>query len=379
MNILFVSRHIFNPIKGGIERVTDLLTKHFIVNHNVYHLCLINEDFGNYNPIVKTFFFPNEDIYSTENIIYYNNLIEQLKIDILINQYGLAAESKLFLAPHNCKKISVIHNAPLLFYNNYLNYILNSKQGINKILSILFYPFLKHRFKRIRNKHYTYIVNNSNATVLLSQTYKKQFSIFASKNVFAISNPTAQYLNNNFEFTSKKKQVLYVGRLAKTEKTPHYLLYIWQIVQQKICDWELIIVGDGPAKKSMENIAIELHLKNVSFRGFQNPFEYYASASIFAMTSSNEGFPMVLPEAMSHYCVPIIYNSFDAASDIITHNVNGILCKPHDIKSYAKELILLMNNTKQREQLAKEAYRKSLDFNITNIGNQWGNLFNKLI
>lgn len=88
---------------------------------------------------------------------------------------------------------------------------------------------------------------------------------------------------------------------------------------------------------------------------------------------------MVLPEAMSHYCVLIIYNSFDAASDIITHNVNGVLCKPHDIKNYAKELIFLMNNRKHREMLAKEAYRKSLDFNITNIGNQWENLFNKLI
>ena len=129
----------------------------------------------------------------------------------------------------------------------------------------------------------------------------------------------------------------------------------------------------------MENIALDLHLKNVSFKGFQNPFQYYESASIFAMTSLNEGFPMVLPEAMSHYCVPIIYNSFDAASDIITHNVNGVLCKPHDKKNYAKNLIFLMKNTKQRELLAQEAYRKSLDFSVDNIGNQWEKLFEKMI
>lgn len=100
-----------------------------------------------------------------------------MKIDILITQYGLAPKSKLFLAPNNCKKISVIHNAPLLFFNNYLNYILNSKQGINKISGILFYPFLKHRFKRIRKKHYTYIVSNSTATVLLSESYKNSLVV----------------------------------------------------------------------------------------------------------------------------------------------------------------------------------------------------------
>ena len=40
MNILFVNDSPFNPIVGGLERVTDVLAKEMKERgHNVYYLC----------------------------------------------------------------------------------------------------------------------------------------------------------------------------------------------------------------------------------------------------------------------------------------------------------------------------------------------------
>lgn len=62
-------------------------------------------------------------------------------------------------------------------------------------------------------------------------------------------------------------------------------------------DWHLDIVGDGPDAAALKELAERLRLSNVSFEGFRNPAPYYRRASIFCMTSTFEGFGLVLPEA----------------------------------------------------------------------------------
>lgn len=95
MNILFVNDIPFNPSLGGIERVTDILTKEFIKNgHRVFYLCgYINEtqqSMLDYNFPCPIYILPEPDLYrSQKNLLFYRSLITQLQIDIVINQRGL--------------------------------------------------------------------------------------------------------------------------------------------------------------------------------------------------------------------------------------------------------------------------------------------------
>ncbi len=84
MNILFVSRNEFNPLKGGIECVTVTLAKVLKQRaHNVNFLCLARtEKSDSYIPECNTFFFPNTDIYSNDNINFYNNFLNEKKYGI---------------------------------------------------------------------------------------------------------------------------------------------------------------------------------------------------------------------------------------------------------------------------------------------------------
>ncbi len=54
----------------------------------------------------------------------------------------------------------------------------------------------------------------------------------------------------------------------------------------------------------LKEMAHKLNLKNISFEGFQEPEPYYARSSLFCLTSTFEGFGLVLAEAMQHGCVP---------------------------------------------------------------------------
>ena len=50
------------------------------------------------------------------------------------------------------------------------------------------------------------------------------------------------------------------------------------------------------------------------------------------MTSIYEGFPMTLLECQSFGVVPLLYNSFSAAVDIIDDGINGYLISPYKKK-----------------------------------------------
>ena len=106
----------------------------------------------------------------------------------------------------------------------------------------------------------------------------------------------------------REKTLVYIGRLSKWDKRIDRLLKIWKTVQHDHPDWSLEILGDGPEKENLENLAKKLKLSNYHFRGFVNIKDYLPKASVLAMTSSSEGFPMVILEAANYGVVPIAYN-----------------------------------------------------------------------
>ena len=82
----------------------------------------------------------------------------------------------------------------------------------------------------------------------------------------------------------------------------------------------------------------KMGLKRITFEDFQIPIEYYKRASILCMISAFEGFPMVLPEAMNYKVIPIIFNSYSSAQDIIENEIDGFLIPPFDINKYQKKI-----------------------------------------
>ena len=149
MNILFVSYKPFNPSFGGIERVTDILTKALLERgHQVYYLCNYMENLQMlaYEFPVPLFMLPSRgEFQSKDNMEFYINLLSKLNIDIVVNQQGLFPywyETLLY----STRSISVLHAMPDYSIKTECQRILrpplNIIDNIKYLIKLLLYPFI---------------------------------------------------------------------------------------------------------------------------------------------------------------------------------------------------------------------------------------------
>ena len=87
---------------------------------------------------------------------------------------------------------------------------------------------------------------------------------------------------------------------------------------------------------------------------------------------------MVLTEGMQYGCIPITFNNYGAASDIIDDNINGCLIPAFDLEQYAARLSELMSNDNKRIEMSKAAIEKVKLFSVENTANKWEKLFQSL-
>lgn len=118
------------------------------------------------------------------------------------------------------------------------------------------------------------------------------------------------------------------------------------------------IIGDGPEKRKLQSMAIELGLANIIiFLGrisHEEVLHYMMEADIFSLPSWNEGFGVVYIEAMS--CgKPVVACQGQGIEDVIKHNENGILVKPRDVDSLATELNRLIVQPEEAKLIGKKA------------------------
>lgn len=121
--------------------------------------------------------------------------------------------------------------------------------------------------------------------------------------------------------------------------------------------WQLVIVGDGDMKNEIETKIKDLGLQDsIILKPFTKDIESeYLNASIYAMSSYYEGFPMVLLESSSYGLCPIAFDIKTGPSDIIENNKGGYLIQDNDLNTYADKLIELMSDDNKRKTMGEAA------------------------
>ena len=167
--------------------------------------------------------------------------------------------------------------------------------------------------------------------------------------------------------TPKGPTILFAGRLL-SHKNVDVLLRAAAIVIKKHPKVSLWIVGEGPARASLEALSAELKIeKNVSFPGFlKDEGELYRimqSSKIFVLPSTREGFGIVALEANA--CgLPVITidHEHNATRDLIVNGENGILVKL-DVSQLAGAIEVLLKTKKGRASY--RTYAEKYDWNRT--------------
>ncbi|MDE5779717.1 MAG: glycosyltransferase family 4 protein [Lachnospiraceae bacterium] len=235
-----------------------------------------------------------------------------------------------------------------------------------------YYQFRKNN--RIRRLAMRMAARFSDVVLVLSKEDKSYYS-----NHLNIHGRLCQIYNpNTYEGVvggkTETKMVFAAGRLTKA-KGFDYLLQSWELLEQDFPDWKLVIAGDGEEKEALLRSKREKKLKSVDFIGCVADIEsYYKKAAFFVLPSRNEGFGMVLIEAMA-YKKPVV--SFDCKAgprDIIKDGENGFLVSTGDYQSFAAKMRILMESEELRKRMGEKAQKSTQRFDIERILAKWEDL-----
>ena len=214
----------------------------------------------------------------------------------------------------------------------------------------------------------------------------KPFSLFINKSdvVTAISTHTARELSGIVKMpiaiipfsaamterrgaVVEKNEIIFVGRLVE-RKGVEYLIKAFARIAESI-PHRLIIIGDGPERENLENLAASLEKKQrVIFTGTITDDElkrYYQSCSFLVLPAvydkkgDTEGLGVVLLEAMS-YGKPVIASEVGGITDIVVDGKNGFLVPHADSIALALAMERMVKNRRLRKILGRAA-RNTVD------------------
>jgi GalNAc-alpha-(1->4)-GalNAc-alpha-(1->3)-diNAcBac-PP-undecaprenol alpha-1,4-N-acetyl-D-galactosaminyltransferase len=202
------------------------------------------------------------------------------------------------------------------------------------------------------------------------QLYKTQFR---HNNVCVIGNPIRQ-INGKGLNVDKENIVLTVGRLINSK---HHDKLIELFAGLSDPHWKLVIVGEDALKQNTSEKLKELvHRLNAEDRiilaGKQTDIDsFYLRSKIFAFTSSSEGFPNVIGEAMSAGLPVIAFDCIAGPSELIKDGENGFLLPLFDFEGMKKKLILLMRDEDLRVKLGRNAKKSITNIMPSKIGDKY--------
>ena len=103
----------------------------------------------------------------------------------------------------------------------------------------------------------------------------------------------------------------------------------------------------------------------------KNVERYYLKSKIFAFTSSIEGFPNVIGEALSAGLPVIAYDCIAGPSEMITDGENGFLIPVFDDIMFQEKLHKLMNDEALMKSIGEKAKKRIHKFSVESIGKQY--------
>ncbi len=211
--------------------------------------------------------------------------------------------------------------------------------------------------------------------IVLSSEDKENWS--GLKNIIVINNPISFQTEKIAKLDNKK--VIAVGRYTY-QKGFDILIQAWKLVVNRHPYWSLNIYGSGNSQPYMLlckelGLTESCHLKKET----NDIINKYLESSIFVLSSRFEGFPMVLPEAMSVGLPCVAFTCPCGTKDIINDGEDGLWVDNGNVKMLADKICYLIENETKRKKMGLNALNNIKRLNLKSIMEQWDSLFNELI
>lgn len=350
-----------NP-SGGIERVVSNLANVFVEEYEVFLLTKDN----------LPSFYPLDKRVQRSSLGLKKLSIRSSRIGRLLSFVSRMLKSRRNLRTFLKEKpVDYIYTATVL---TSLEIVTLGKQYQRKLVISEHGSFFGY------NKVYTWLKKFVYPkTYALSVPTKLDTETYLSLGYPAHYIPHLSTFKTNVRSSLNNKVVLNVGRLT-SDKNQLHLLDIWRELKEagELNAWKLCIVGSGEEEQMLRQYIADYALSDCVelMQAITDISKAYLESSLFALTSKNEGFGMVLLEAMSFGVPCISYDCPSGPRDMIINEVNGFLIENRNKEEYLNQLrrILFMNR-EELCQFGERAFEFASEWDNNAIQSEWKKLF----
>ena len=194
--------------------------------------------------------------------------------------------------------------------------------------------------------------------------------------VTIIPNVVKKPKNNKLDFLRKDKiqHIISVGRLSQ-EKNHESLIKVFSDWIKKYPHLRLTIYGEGPERKSLEQLISSLSLsEKVSLPGtVKNIQESLLEGDLFVFPSQYEGFPNALCEAMA-VGLPVVASDCSGNAEVVRNGLDGILFPVGDMEALTKAVFDCLDNAEKCDYLSKNAVNIVSRYGSEQVYKKWDNV-----
>ena len=307
-------------------------------------------------------------------ISYRNSLVKELvewKPDVIHSQCE-------FFSYQFAKRIAKLTGAPLIhtyhtMYEDYVGYVVPYER---------FGKYVVRKFSRIRLK-------KADRVIAPTTKVEKTLRSYGLKNEIDVVPSGVSLKQHDYKMTPEERAekrrtlgipedhhvVLNLGRLG-TEKNLDELVEYFASVLKLHNKLTFLIVGDGPAKKNLEELVTNLGVRDhVVFTGMVPPTEvqmYYQLADVFVSASTSETQGLTYIEAAANG-LPLLCRKDECLCDIIVDGENGY--QYTTIEEFEKELNDIIEDSIWRENASKRSKEIAETFDKSHFGDTMENIY----
>ena len=173
-----------------------------------------------------------------------------------------------------------------------------------------------------------------------------------------------------------RKNFVFVGRLAPEKNLERLIKAFAELQNSELAaqSWDLVFVGDGPLRKSLETQASEsANPDHIQFAGghpwFKVP-EWLAKSDILVLPSLSEPWGLVVNEAMVCGMPVIVSTKCGCADDLLKNGVNGFSFNPESRDELKNALLFFINHPDKIDIMGAQSESLVRPFQSKNVARE---------
>lgn len=205
------------------------------------------------------------------------------------------------------------------------------------------------------------VVVNSKTSYQLLQKARKQKKprLYVVQNALEVQfherEKTRAYLTGEYQIPGNAIWIGSMGRMYPSKRFD-LLLQVLSLVKKDFHNFHVILIGDGPERGNLEDLAKTLSLaENITFTGeVPNASRWLKAFDIFAFTSVTEGLPNVIMEAAAAG-LPVVAWKLPFIEEVVADERSALLVECGNIKGMKAVIEKLINSPGLYTRLSKAA------------------------